>query len=243
MPILLILGAASDMAVAAARVFASHGWSLQLAGRDLEYLDKVSQDLRLRHQIAAKVFFFDALDHDGHKKFWSGLDERPDAVLCAVGLLGDQTSARHDFALADRILRTNFNGLVSILGIAADDFEAARSGTIIAISSVAGDRGRASNYIYGSAKAGLTAFLSGLRNRLDSCGVRVITIKPGFVKTSMTENMDLPPLFTASPPEVGEVIYKALTKRRDTIYCRSLWRLVMLAIRLIPERIFKKLNL
>jgi short-subunit dehydrogenase len=117
------------------------------------------------------------------------------------------------------------------------------SGTIIGISSVAGDRGRASNYIYGSAKAGFTAFLSGLRNRLAATGVHVVTVKPGFVDTKMTEGMKLPPLLTAQPSEVGQAVLAAERKRRDAIYVRPIWFPVMTVIRLIPERVFKKLHL
>ncbi len=121
--------------------------------------------------------------------------------------------------------------------------EARKAGLIIGLSSVAGDRGRASNYVYGSAKAGLSAFLSGLRHRLAASGVRVMTVKPGFVRTAMTEGLNLPPLLTAEPDQVAADILSAVKKRRDTIYSRWYWRFIMSAIRLLPESIFKRTRL
>jgi hypothetical protein len=117
------------------------------------------------------------------------------------------------------------------------------SGTIVGVSSVAGDRGRATNYVYGSAKAGFTAFLSGLRNRLAAAGVHVVTVKPGFVATRMTEGMKLPPALTAAPDEVARAVLTAVRQRRDTIYVRRIWWPMMVVIRLIPERIFKRMKL
>ena len=144
---------------------------------------------------------------------------------------------------AETVMRTNYLAPALFLGEVANRMERRGSGTIIGISSVAGDRGRGSNYIYGSAKAGFTAFLSGLRNRLAASGVHVITVKPGFVDTKMTEGMKLPPLLTAQPGEVGRAVLAAERKRRDAIYVRPLWLPVMTVIRLIPERVFKKLRL
>jgi NAD(P)-dependent dehydrogenase (short-subunit alcohol dehydrogenase family) len=143
------------------------------------------------------------------------------------------------------VMRTNFEGPALLLGLLAEKFEARGSGAIVGVSSVAGDRGRGSNYVYGAAKAGLTAFLSGLRNRLSQTGVRVVTVKPGFVRTRMTAGMKLPPLLTAEPQEVGEAIFKAAegSRARDVIYVRPIWRLVMLVIKSIPEPVFKKLRL
>ena len=133
--------------------------------------------------------------------------------------------------------------MVSILSVIADDFEKRGSGCIAAISSVAGDRGRQSNYIYGSAKAGLTAYLSGLRNRLTSKGVHVMTVKPGFCRTKMTENLELPAALTASPEQVAHAVYRGMEKGRSTVYTLWMWRWIMLIIKHIPEPIFKKMKL
>ena len=159
------------------------------------------------------------------------------------GYLGDQNVGQQDWGEAGKILNTNFVGAVSILNIIAEDFEKKKAGVIVGISSVAGDRGRGSNYLYGSAKAGLTAYLSGLRNRMNGFGVSIITIKPGFVDTSMTEGLSLPPLLTAQPKTVANDVYKAVQKSKDIVYTKWFWRWIMLAIQTIPERIFKKLSL
>jgi hypothetical protein len=129
------------------------------------------------------------------------------------------------------------------LNIIANDFEQRRSGVIIGVSSVAGDRGRGSNYMYGSAKAGFTAYLSGLRNRLAKSNVHVITVKPGFVRTRMTEGLPLPGPVTAKPEQVARDVFKAYRGRRNEVYTLWMWRYIMLVIKLIPEAIFKRLNL
>jgi hypothetical protein len=168
----------------------------------------------------------------------------PDTVICVAGELGDQRSAETDPGLASRILRANFEGPALLLGLFAERFAERGSGTIVGVSSVAGDRGRATNYVYGSAKAGFTAYLSGLRNRLARQGVRVLTVKPGFVRTRMTAGMKLPDRLTAEPQEVGQAIYRAAeVSPKDVLYVRAIWRPVMAVIRSIPEAIFKKMKI
>jgi hypothetical protein len=157
--------------------------------------------------------------------------------------LGDAEKARGNTAESALILLTNYNGAVSILDVIANRYEAQGEGCIIGVSSVAGDRGRQSNYHYGSAKAGFSAYLSGLRNRLAGKGVHVMTVKPGFVNTSMTEDQDTPAPVTAEPEEVADAVYKAFVKKKDVLYTRWMWRYIMFIIRTIPETIFKKLKL
>jgi len=157
--------------------------------------------------------------------------------------LGDQKKQQKEFELAKLALDTNFMAAISVLEPVASDFEQRKFGFIVGISSVAGDRGRASNYIYGSSKAGLSVYLEGLRHRLFKSNVRVLIVKPGFVATKMTANMDLPQGLTADPNQVADAIYKGVSKKKNTIYIKSIWRYIMMIIRLIPESIFKKLNL
>jgi decaprenylphospho-beta-D-erythro-pentofuranosid-2-ulose 2-reductase len=152
-------------------------------------------------------------------------------------------TAQKNFKAAQEIINTNYVGAVSILNVVANDFENRKRGTIVGISSVAGDRGRQSNYVYGSAKAGFTAFLSGLRNRLYHHGVHVLTVKPGFVKTQMIENLKTPAPITAIPKQVADRIFKAVRKKKDNIYVLPIWSMIMLVIKSIPEGIFKKLKL
>jgi hypothetical protein len=237
----LVLGGSSDIGFAIARVYAANGWSVILAGRNEKDLARNRDDLVTRFGISARTMPFDVLA--APSRILEGLPEFPDTVVCVVGLLGDQQSAQADPGHAASILRTNFEGPALVLGEIANRMMERGSGTIVGISSVAGDRGRASNYVYGSAKAGFSAFLSGLRARASHRGVHVLTVKPGFVRTAMTAGMKLPPAVTAEPDEVGRAVYRAAqTTRRNVIYVRPVWRLIMLIIAHIPERIFKRLR-
>ena len=239
----LIIGATSDIGRAVARAYAQAGRSLILAARQPDRLARDVEDLKLRHGAAVRAIGLDVLDAASFGPLLDGLDELPATVVCLVGVLGDQAHAAAEPAMAELIMRSNYLGPALLLGEIANRMELRGSGAIIGVSSVAGDRGRASNYLYGSAKAGFTAFLSGLRNRLARRGVHVVTVKPGFVDTRMTQGMKLPPLLTAQPDEVAAAILAAETRRRDTIYVRPVWRLIMTIIRLIPERVFKRLSL
>ncbi|MFZ6014416.1 MAG: SDR family oxidoreductase [Bacteroidota bacterium] len=239
----LILGATSDIATAIARKFATQGYSITLAARNPDKLYTLEADMKIRHRANVSAVYFDATDFDSHESFYENLVEDPEIVICAFGLLGDQNKAQYDWQSCEEILFSNYVGAVSILNIVANDFEAQGRGVIVGISSVAGERGRQSNYFYGSAKAGFTAYLSGLRNRLTSSGVHVVTVKPGFVKTRMLEGMKTPGPLTAQPPTVATAVYKAVKRRKNTIYVLPIWRLVMFVIRNIPEFIFKKLRL
>ncbi len=239
----LILGATSDIAKALAHKYAGQGYSLTLAARKSDRLAEVASDIEIRHSAKVEVVEFDALDYSGHAGFYESLTQKPDVAICVFGYLGDQKTAQSDFSEAEQIINSNYTGAVSILNIIAADFERRRSGTIIGISSVAGDRGRQSNYIYGSAKAGLTVYLAGLRNRLAKSNVHVLTVKPGFVRTKMTAGLPLPAPVTAKPARVAEDIFKAQQKGSNQLYTLRLWQLIMLVIRHIPEPIFKRLSL
>ncbi len=213
-----------------------------LAGRNLDLLSRDAADIKLRHNVTADALAFDALDFSSHARVWQSLAEKPDAVACVFGYLGDQKVSEREWDESKRAIDTNFTGAVSILNIAANYFEERRTGVIIGISSVAGDRGRMSNYIYGSAKAGFTAYLSGLRARLSKSGVTVITVKPGFVATKMNEHMNLPPLLTATPAQVADDIFRAHVKGKPVLYTRWYWRYILLLIVHIPERVFARLR-
>lgn len=239
----LILGARSDIARAVARKLASEGYAVMLAARGAETLAVDAEDLRLRAGRPVTLHEFDALDIASFPAFADSLPALPDVVVSAVGFMGEQAESQADPLAASAVLRANFEGPALILGLFAGRFQHRGAGALVGISSVAGERGRASNYVYGAAKAGFTAFLSGLRNRLHGKGVRVITVLPGFVATRMTEGMDLPPRLTARPEEVAEAIARALVSGRDVIYVRPVWRLVMAVIRALPEAVFKRTKL
>jgi short-subunit dehydrogenase len=240
---LLILGGTSDIARATALVFAAGGWTIKLAGRNLIEMQREADDIAARSGLSVTVHRLDILDTKSFPQFVDTLPSLPDAVVSVVGILGDQARAETDLEDATRIMRTNYEGPALILGLFVERFLERGTGSIVGVSSVAGDRGRGSNYVYGSAKAGFSAFLSGLRNRTAGRGIHVMTVKPGFVRTKMTAGMRLPELLLAEPADVGEAIFKGLNKRRNEIYTGPVWFYVMLIIRNIPEFLFKRLKL
>lgn len=235
----LLIGATSDIGRATARLLAAQGWALQLAGRDSSALARDARDIEVRTGAAPQVLVWDALAESLPVE---ALDPLPDLAVCVVGLLGDQAESERDAAAATRVMHTNYTAPALLLGALAQRFERRGSGTLVGVASVAGDRGRAVNYVYGSAKAGLIAFLSGLRGRLAKHGVYVVTVKPGFVRTRMTAGMNLPALLAASPEEAAEAIVRAVGRRRDVVYVRRVWKVVMWFIRALPERVFKRMT-
>jgi short-subunit dehydrogenase len=240
---ILVIGARSDIGLAVAHVFAAKGHPIQLAARHAVTLEADRKDIALRYDVAVSLHDFDVLALRTHETFVDALPELPAIAVCAVGAMGDQIESESDMQAASLVMRSNYEGPAAILGLLANRFDQRGAGTIVGISSVAGERGRATNYVYGSAKAGFTAFLSGLRNRLAKRGVHVVTVLPGFVATRMTEGMDLPARLTAQPAEVAQAIAQAVAKGRNVIYVRPIWGLIMCIIRSIPERIFKGMKI
>jgi len=240
----LIIGATSAIAHETAKHFAKDGAHLFLVARSAEKLAAVADDLKVWGAKSIETSVQDLSDLESHESMLeqaistlAGLD----VLLIAHGTLGDQKKCQLSVAETMRELNTNALSVISLLTIAANYFEQQSRGTIAVISSVAGDRGRKSNYVYGTAKAAVTTFLQGLRNRLSSSGVTVLTIKPGFVSTPMTAGLKQGPLF-ASSATVGKGIYTAIQKRKDVVYLPAFWRLIMLIVKTIPEPIFKKLS-
>jgi decaprenylphospho-beta-D-erythro-pentofuranosid-2-ulose 2-reductase len=242
---ILVLGATSGIAEATCRIWAAEGASLFLVGRSAEKLASVAADLRVRGASYVDTAVADLDDTDNHPALLAhAINSLPgmDIAYLAHGVLGDQPRAEQDFNTAANILHTNLIAPVSLLTWLANFCVQRHAGTLAVISSVAGDRGRKSNYLYGSSKAGLSAFLGGLRNRVDREGVTVLTIKPGPVKTAMTAGMKGSEKF-ADPDKVAKSIAAAIDARKDTLYVPFIWQPIMFIIRNIPERIFKKLNL
>ena len=242
----LIVGASSGIGRALAKRWAQAGSDLILAGRDLDDLNRSAADLRIRCGRQIEVVPFDALAFDTHESFWRECQSRAggeiDGVVMLHGNLPVQREAQSDLAMARNAIDTNFTSAVTVLSLAANDFEARKRGFLCVFSSVAGDRGRQSNYVYGSAKAGLTAFLQGLRNRLFKSKVNVLTVKPGFVDTGMT--WGLPGMFlVASPENVAEDVYRAVSKGKSTIYTPWFWRYIMQIIKTVPEFVFKRMKM
>jgi decaprenylphospho-beta-D-erythro-pentofuranosid-2-ulose 2-reductase len=242
---ILVLGATSGIAEATCRIWASQGARLFLVARNGEKLAAVAADLRTRGASYVDTAVADLDNTDQHPALLAhavnsltGLD----VAYLAHGILGDQAKAEQDFNTAAQIIYTNYMAPVSLLTWLANFCVQRHAGTLAVISSVAGDRGRKSNYLYGASKAGLTAFLAGLRNRVDRQGVTVLTIKPGPVKTAMTTGMKGSEKF-ADVNKVAATIVKAIDRRADNLYVPFQWQPIMFVIRNIPDRIFKKLNL
>ena len=243
MKTVLILGATSGIGEAIAYRFVKAGYRLLLTARNVESLSEMTKDLQTRFGVSVHTLTFDALHFNEHKMFYDSLPAKPDVVVCVFGYLGNHAETRKNSEEAFITINTNYIGVVSILDIAANDLEQRKSGCIIGISSVAGERGRKSNYHYGSAKAGFTAYLSGLRHRLFSSRVHVLTVIPGYVRTKMSEGIKLPPLLTVSPERCADDIYRAFAKRKNVVYTPGIWRYIMFIIRMLPEFIFKRTNL
>ncbi|MEO0561883.1 MAG: SDR family oxidoreductase [Chloroflexota bacterium] len=242
---IMILGATSAIAHATARNFAAEGARLYLVGRNEAKLATLRDDLLAVGAKQAEIAVHDLNETSRHASL---IDEAMtalgglDALLVSYGTLPDQSEAEKSYEAAYQAFETNFLSTMSMLTVAANFFERQRRGVIAIVSSVAGDRGRASNYVYGSAKAAKSAFVSGLRNRLSASGVRVVTIKPGLVDTPMTADMPKG-LIWAQPEQVGADIYKAMKSGRDVVYTPFFWRYIMAIIRILPEPIFKRLSL
>ena len=218
--------------------------NIQLAARNVNRLEPLQSDLAIKYSVRVSIHEFDALAYNTHAQlFIRNIEPKPDVAVCVFGLLGENEKAVDDWDQASQIIHTNYTGAVSILNIIARDFAARKEGVIVGISSVAGERGRQSNFLYGSAKAGFTAYLSGLRNSLYHKGVHVVTVQPGFVYTKMTENLSLPKMLTARPEEVAEAVFNAVKKKKNVVFVKWFWKYIMLIIRNVPEVMFKKMKL
>jgi decaprenylphospho-beta-D-erythro-pentofuranosid-2-ulose 2-reductase len=241
----LALGATSAIAEATLRLFAVRGARVFLVARNPDKLNAVAADLRTRGAAAVATHVMDLDDTGAHPAMLAAAAQSLGTIelaLLAHGILGDQPQAEATYHAAEAILGTNFMAPVSLITWLANYFEASHQGTLAVISSVAGDRGRKSNYVYGASKGALNIFLDGVRNRIDRSGVQVLTIKPGFVATPMTAHLPQNGLF-AHPSAVARGILKAVERRKDVVYVPAFWALIMLIIRAVPRRIFKKLNL
>ncbi len=242
---ILIVGATSALATATARRFAREGATMHLVARNQEELERLAGDLRTRGAQHVSTSTFDGLNPNSHADLVRRAVEQLgeiDGALIAHGTLPSQEQCQTQWCAAEQALTVNLISPIALLTELAQYFEARKKGNITVITSVAGDRGRQSNYVYGTAKGGLSIFLQGLRNRLAHHGVSVTTIKPGFVDSPMTAHLPKGPLFT-SPERVGDRIYSAMKRGESVVYTPWFWRFIMGIIVCIPECIFKRLQL
>ncbi|WP_044642810.1 SDR family oxidoreductase [Risungbinella massiliensis] len=241
-----IVGATSDVALSTAEILAAKGYNLILGGRRMDTLTAKATELAQKYPIQAVAQPFDGLDYASHKESvekavatFGSLD----GVIVAHGYLGDQKKGEQDWEEAERILHTNFTSKVSVLNHVANYMEKQKAGWICAITSVAGDRGRQSNFLYGSSKGAASLYLQGLRNRLAKSGVHVVTVKPGFIATKMTKDLDLKGPLVATPEQVAKVMVSAIEGKKNVVYAPWFWRGIMRVVKTIPEFIFKKMSM
>lgn len=242
----VIVGATSAIANACARLWAAQGASLFLVSRDLEKMKALSADLRVRGAAAVYIWQMDATDVAAHPGMVKAAVEalgHLDVALVAYGTLPDQQACESDAMLALKEFSTNGTSVIALLTVLANQFQQQRSGTIGVITSVAGDRGRPTNYVYGSAKAAVSVFCQGLQARLFKAGVSLTDIRPGFVATPMTEGLSLPAVLVARPDLVARRIVTGIERKADIIYAPAFWALIMAIIRNIPRPIFKRMSL
>lgn len=242
---ILVIGATSAIAGECARLWAAQHASLFLVGRDIEKLEALASDLSLRGASATHWWLMDASDVPAHAlmmetalQAFGGFD----VALIAYGTLPNQATCEKDAALTLREFMNNGTSVIALLTILANHFEHQRSGAIAVITSVAGDRGRPSNYVYGSAKAAISTYCEGLRTRLFKAGVSLTDIRPGFVATPMTQGLPLPAALVAQPKAVGRQIVRGIERGVDVLYTPTFWSPLMALVRIIPRRVFKRMT-
>ena len=243
---ILIIGATSTIAEECARLWAAQNHKLFLIARKQERLESIQQDLLIRGAEDVQTHCIDLRDMEQHRSLLEHVDQvmkNIDIILIAHGTLSDQKACQNSPEQTLEEISINALSTISLLTLLSNKLETQKHGTIAVISSVAGDRGRESNYVYGASKAAVTTFLSGLRQRLFKSNVHVLTIKPGFVRTAMTKDLDLPKALTSEASAVAHKILEAINKKKNTVYIKSIWWPIMLIIRLIPDTIFKRISL
>lgn len=244
----LILGANSDMGKSIAEIYAKNGYDLTLLSRNLNELNELSNHLNVFKDLNIEVLYFDALDLANINNVLAGIDfDNIEGVISCFGVMFDGLEMEDSSnELSEKIIttvNTNYTANIICLEYISKIFERRKYGFIVGISSVAGERGRMSNYIYGSSKSAFNTYLEGLRHKMAKNYVDVLTVKPGFVYTKMTKHLKLPSILTAKPIEVAENVFKAVKSKKSIIYVRPAWKYIMLIIKNIPDFIFHKTKL
>jgi len=237
---ILIIGAKSDIAKSLTEVYASNHFNLILAARKINVLNRFAKELKQKYSVNIDLIELDVEEISSHHEFIDRVPQDLYGVIYCAGYLGDNKDSIENFEEAHRVIKVNYLGAVSLLNKLSLLLIKKREGFIVGISSVAGDRGRKSNFVYGSSKAAFSEYLSGLRGFLDEYNIRVLTVKPGFVLTKMTKDHKTPKSLTADTNYVAKKIFSSINK--EEIYIYGIWRLIMIIIKLIPERLFKKIN-
>ena len=241
MKYILILGANSDVGIELAKLYASNGNSLYLVSRKLDRINELSISLKKKYNVDVKCFQLDILNLVMQKEFCEKLDQKPHGIIISVGELINTNDLKSNDQLL-RIINTNFTYIAHFLNYFIPYLEKNMSGFIIGLTSVAGERGRIKNYVYGSAKSGFITYLSGLRSHLHRFNVHVMTVIPGYMKTKMNQGVKTSKLITVSSEKAAKIIFKSQNRKKNIVYVSNIWRFIMFIIKLIPENIFKRLN-
>ena len=243
MKYILIIGARNELGTELARIYAKNGYNLYLASRSATNMQDEADYLEKTFDIKVKLCKLDVTNFSSHQKFYNNIMVKPIGVIYIAGYYPDPSKAIIDWNESMNTISVNYAGAVSLLNIISKEFNEYQSGFVIGISSVSGLRGRSKNYIYGSSKAALIAYLSGLRNKLNKSKVNVLTVIAGYMRTKNNPKKERLKVLVDEPKELAIKIYNAQQKKKNIIYSSYLWRVIMLFIRLLPESLFKKLNI
>ena len=243
MKYVLIIGAKNELGLELASLYARNNYNIYLAGRAIIDLEEESSNLEKKHKVKVVLCELDVTDYESHYEFYESLEIKPTGVIYLAGYYPNTALSVSKWSETFKTVEVNYLGCMSIFNIIANQFIKDRKGFMISISSVSGVRGRAKNYIYGSSKAALTTYMSGLRNRLDEYNVNVLTVISGYLSTINSSKLDRPNFLTSSPKKLASDIFSAQQQNKSIIYSNSLWRIIMFIIKIIPEYIFKKLKI
>lgn len=242
-PRVIILGATSSIAREAATLYADEGAYLMLVGRRQDALQSLADELQARGAGDVEIAVVDFVEEPHPEDRFGEYVRRlgwADHVLIAYGLLGDQAQAENDSALAAKILSTNFTSAAIWILAASAYLQVRGRGSLVVLGSLSGDRIRGKMLLYGAAKAGLAALMQGIADRLEHCGARAILIKPGPTETPMTRNLKTPRTLRATPHSIGAIVHRAASHRRSLVYAPGYWRWIMLGIRILPAKVFRR---
>ena len=243
MKYVLIIGAKNELGIELANLYARNNYNLYLAGRSIKDLQDKSDEIEKKYKVKSVLCELDVTDYNSHQEIYDSLIIKPIGVIYLAGYYPNILLSTSKWSEALQTIEINYLGCMSLLNIVSNQFISDRRGFMISVTSVSGLRGRAKNYIYGSAKAGLIAYMSGLRNKMNKYNVNVLTVIPGFITSKKDKKENYPRVLVTTPKKLALKIFNAQQSRKDIIYSSILWRLIMFVIKLIPEALFKKLKI
>jgi len=243
MKYVLIIGAKNELGIELANLYARNNYNLYLAGRSIKDIQDKSREIEKKYKVKSVLCELDVTDYNSHQKIYDTLTIKPIGVIYLAGYYPNIPLSTSKWSETVRTIEINYLGCMSLLNIISNQFINDRRGFIISVTSVSGLRGRAKNYIYGSAKAGLITYMSGLRNKMNKYNVNVLTVIPGFITSNEDKKENYPRVLVTTPKKLALRIFNAQQSNKDVIYSSIIWQLIMFVIKLIPEALFKKLKI